>query len=267
MWDRGSAVLDRKDLTVCAGLVFYLGVVTVAATDLVFYAVNPGYFDRSVPTISRAGSFAPANYLFATGMVLVAVCIFVTWSIARRTHRDWIAKTIRDPAQAARLNVLNESAAAAGCFAGVCLGAMGVVSLEISNFTHMALSWGFFVSQILSFVLDTKLSLTLRRESRSRSDGPVYDPNGRHWVCLVVCLFGLLFLFMFYAKDEHVFADRMVAQWMFVIGEHIVAFFSFYYSLRFQPLGRAYVRARIRGFAAPEAGSAAMAAIPVRTTR
>jgi len=265
-WDRISALLDRRDLSVCAGLVFYLGVFTVAATDLVFYSTNPGYFERSVPTISRAGSFAPSNYLFAVGMVLVAVCIFVTWSLARRVHREWIAQHVHDPEQAARLNMLNESAAWAGSFAGFCLGSMGVISLEISNFAHMALSWGFFVSQILAFLLDSRLSLTLRRMSRSRAGTAVYDPNGRHGVCLTVCLFGLLFLFMFYAKDENVFADRMVAQWIFVIAEHIVAFFSFYYSLRFQPLGREYFRARSRRFAEAKSGPAGMATIPVRTT-
>ena len=200
-------------------------------------------------------------------MVLVAACIFVTWSLARRSHRDWIARSIRDPALAARATQLNESAAFAGCFAGFCLGSMGIVSLEISNFTHMALSWGFFVSQILAFILDTRLSLMLRDQSRA-AGGPVYDPNGRPLVCLTVCVVGLLFLFMFYAKDENVFADRMVAQWIFVASEHVVAFFSFYYSLRFQPLARAHMRAQLALRDAPSAATPAdMATVPVRTPR
>jgi len=264
--DRAYGALGRRDLSVCAGLVFYLGVFTVAATMLAFYAVNPAYFERSVPTISRAGSYPPVSYFFATGMVLVAFCIFVTWSLARRAHKDWIDRVIEDPALAARAHRLNEIAAFSGSFAGFCLGSMGVISLEISNFMHMALSWGFFVSQILSFMIDTRLSLMLRRESRSRP-GPDYDPNGRQWVCLIVCVFGLMFLFMFYAKDDHVFADRMFAQWIFVIGEYTVAFFSFYYSLRFQPLARQFFRQRVTApeFSAPPQGAAQLATVPVRS--
>lgn len=264
--DRLYGVVDRRDLSACAGLVFYLGVFTVAATMLGFYEVNPGYFDRSVPTISRAGSFPPVSYFFAIGMVIVALCIFVTWSLARRSQKDWIERLISNPKQAARANRINEFAAFSGCFAGFCLGAMGVISLEISNFLHMALSWGFFLSQILSFMLDTYLSLTLRRESRSRP-GAEYDPNRRPWVCLIVCVVGLMFLFMFYAKDEHVFADRMVAQWIFVSGEYTVAFFSFYYSLRFQPLLRQFFRERVTEpkFLAPSQGGASMAPVPVRS--
>jgi hypothetical protein len=239
----------------------------VAATGLLFYATNPEYFERSVPTISRTGSYPPTSYLFATGMVLVSVCIFVTWALARGAHREVIAKLIDDRDKADRANLLNDTASYFGCLAGFCLGSMGVVSLEISNFLHMLLSWGFFITQILAFLLDTWLSLMLRRESRARNSGPVYDPNGRPWVCLTVCVFGLLFLAMFYAKDENVFDDRMLAQWIFVSGEYIVAFFSFYYAFRFQPLAKEYVRTRLarRGFAGPSEVTAELAPIPVRS--
>ena len=266
---RVSTVLHRKDLSICTVLVFYLGVFTVAATGLLFYATNPEYFERSVPTISRTGSYPPTSYLFATGMVLVSVCIFVTWVLARGAHRDVIAKLIHDPDQADRAKLLNDTAAYFGCLAGFCLGSMGVVSLEISNFLHMLLSWGFFVTQIAAFLLDSWLSLMLRRVSRSMNSGPVYDPNGRHWVCLTVCVFALLFLFMFYAKDEKIFDDRMLAQWIFVSGEYIVAFFSFYYAFRFRPLAREYARTRLarRGFAGPSEMAAELAPVPVRSRR
>ena len=48
MRSRVSTVLHRKDLSICTALVFYLGVFTVAATGLLFYATNPEYFERSV---------------------------------------------------------------------------------------------------------------------------------------------------------------------------------------------------------------------------
>lgn len=259
-----NAVLDGRDLSVCTALVFYLGVLTVAATGLAFYAVNPEYFIRSVPTISRTGAIPPTSYIFATGMAVVAVCIFVTWALARRAQKEMIAKLIHDPDRAARANILNDIAAVFGCLAGFCLGSMGTISLEISNFTHMLLSWGFFVTQVTAFVFDTWLSLILQRESRVQNTSPAYDPNGRPWVCLIVFVFAMLFLFMFYAKDANVFADRMVAQWIFVSGEYVIAFFSFFYALRFQPMVKAHVRAALaaRGMAGLE-----LAPVPVRTRR
>jgi hypothetical protein len=237
-----AALFSRPNLSICTSLVFYLGVPVVAVTWYVFYQTQPEYFDNSLPTISRSGSFAPASYVFSVGMVLVSLCTFVTWTTVWLAHRKWIAALVRDRAQLVMANSLNNGTVAVGLLAGFSLGAMGVVSLETHNATHVFFSYVFFAYQVFTFLLDTMLSLKLRRLSLAAGGSTeVYDLNGRHWVFLIVSAAATVFLIMFYAKDHGIFADRMVAQRIYVTSEYVVSFFSFYYASRFYPLVRKYL--------------------------
>ena len=65
-------------------LVFLVGVPVMLLTRWTFFVHEPDFFERTSPSISKTAAYAPASYLFATGMVATAVFLIISWYIARR---------------------------------------------------------------------------------------------------------------------------------------------------------------------------------------
>ena len=67
-------------------LVFLVGVPVILLTRWTFFVHQPDFFERTSPSISKTAAYAPASYLFATGMVATAVFLIASWYIARRIN-------------------------------------------------------------------------------------------------------------------------------------------------------------------------------------
>lgn len=197
-----------------------VGVPTILLTRLLAWLYQPGLFDGTLPTISKTAAFAPGSLLFTPGMTLVAGAIVLAWPVAHGVNARAIAQ--RPAAQARGLTMLNRAALAAGITAGIALGALSIVTLEVHDPAHVELSKLFFGAQILALLIDGSLSLRLDAGAQARKR-----------LCLAVAASAFVFLLAFLVKDADALADSMVVRWIYVGSESLVCVLMLCYSLTY----------------------------------
>lgn len=164
-------------------------------------------------------------------MTLVALCIILAWPVAHALNRRAIERIAGHSGMRRSLDRLNGASALAGTTAGGALGALAIVTLETHDGLHVLLSKVFFGAQVLALICDSLLAQRLRRLSR-----PAAMPAGtgaRLPICVAVLLLAAYFLFMFFAKDSGLIADRMMVRWLYVGSENLLCGLLLLYSLTY----------------------------------
>lgn len=226
-------------------LVLPLGVATIFLSRFAFHLARPEYFERRLPTISKTGAFPPASYVFLSGVGMVSLCVFVTWVLVAWLHRDRLRELPRERPHWRLCRLLSIAAPTVGVVAGLSLGLLTVITLQVSDAGHIFLSIVFFVAQILAFQLDA-LCLILLGRMREAEYGEAgrLATAGRPAVAAITLTLGLFYLFMFVSKDLGIYHPRILAQGVYVLTEYILATFCFAYASLYYPEVRDHFRAR-----------------------
>ncbi len=212
-----SPSLSRR-LVITAPLVSLLGVPVIMATRYIFAAHLPDYFARRSPTISRTSAHEPASWLFGPGMTLVAVNTITAWSLVWRFNAARIAAAEPDWQPGRRCRWLNNFACFTGVLACINLALLAIVTLRVSNDSHMAFSIVFFNAQVAAFIADGWLDAILRRREQ-----PTASRLGEKEIyTLVMVAVGVFYGFMFLTKHLDTFGDRALRQQVYVITEYIL---------------------------------------------
>jgi hypothetical protein len=203
--------------------VFFVGVPVILITRWSFVVHHSEFFERTNPSISKTAAYAPGSYIFATGIVLTAVFLIMSWYIGRRVN-GWSFEALRPVPRIRLMNSLGGAGSILGMIAGVLLAALAIVNLKVSNNGHMVLSALFYACQVGAFLLDSIAAVWLKRRAREQSDIDHAIPgNSRVWVCVGVVVATACFVFLFSFKDWEAFDDSMLVQRIYVASEYILA--------------------------------------------
>jgi hypothetical protein len=218
-------------LALCLPLVFVLGSFSLFATRLIHWVYHPEQWVGTSPSISGTSSEPPGSTFFFAMMLATALCILISWSLVLRMNAERL-RTQPPSRRRTGLAVLNVAACGTGMFAGLTLAALGGVNLSVGHDFHMAASYAFYISQVLSFLLDGGNAVALRRLCPGL-DGPIERRTVRSklivGVTSLVC--ALFFLFMYLVRDHLDPASLYRAQAIYVASEYTVALICFAYPL------------------------------------
>ena len=224
-----------RRLSLALPLVLLISMPAVLATRLILNATYPDRFDHTIPSISKTAAYAPGSYVFAIGMSAVAICIVISWWVFRRVGSERILHFAPRSYQY-RLLGLNSAGSVLGMIAGLMLGLLAIISLEVHNDLHMILSALYFPFQILAFVVDSLCYVLLRRSvGRKVSRELNLAVMTRLCLCLAIMISAGLFLYMFMNKSGGLFGSRHLAQQVYIISEHAVAWLSLGYPAALYP--------------------------------
>ena len=217
-----------------------IGVPVILLTRLLSWLYQPRLFDATLPTISKTAAYAPASWLFTPGMTLVAVAIVLAWPISYLLNRREILKLVTTSTAAVRLGILNAVTMLFGIIAGLSLGGLAIINLEVHDPTHMLLSKIFFGMMVLALLCDSLLAQRLGKYALPAANA-ISNPmpagmNLRYPICLMVSLSAIFFLFMFLTKDTGLIPYPMLERWLYVGSETILCILLLLYSLSYLPL-------------------------------
>ncbi len=223
----------------CVPTVFGLGVTALAVTWTLFYIYYPDGFIGTLPTISETIAYAPGSYAFQLCMAVVTPSIAVTWWLNYHTTKQQLWRDgVRPGYRLGNAHRLNFAACIIGILAGALLAGLSIFRLHdgtLSHHLHIWLSAGFYVTQVLAFILDTICAWMRRTVDETQ----MHSLRLRLWVSGITLGGSLLFLFLFFAR--HIFADAYMAQLVYVTCEYIISAVCFSYPMAAYPEIRAYL--------------------------
>lgn len=223
-------------LTIAPLLVFLIGAPLIILTRVIFHIYHPEYFVNRLPSISKTAAFAPGSYLFSLGMILVSLCILISWTYIYQLNRDRIRQLSFNNNSYVLLHLKNVTASILGISAGIFLGLLSVISLDIDDPLHISLSILFFNCQILSFIFDTLCALAIIKiASLHNIEIENLTLSGKPYVCVTITLASIFFLFMYLAKDSTIFTDKYFAQKLYITAEYSTSLLAFSYSALYYP--------------------------------
>lgn len=217
-------------------LVCFIGGPLIICTRIIFYIYHPQYFINRLPSISKTAAYAPGSYLFSFGMILVSLCILISWTYIYQLNRDRIRQLSCNNNGYVLLHLKNATASVLGISAGIFLGLLSVISLELDDPLHILLSILFFNCQILSFIFDTLCALAIIKiASLHNIEIENLTLNGKPYVCVTITLAATFFLFMYLTKDSTIFNDRYFSQQLYIMAEYTTSLLAFAYSALYFP--------------------------------
>lgn len=218
-----------------------IGIPVILLTRLLAWLYQPQLFETTLPTISKTAAFAPASFLFTPGMSLVSIAIVLAWPISYLLNRREIFRLVTASTAAVRLDLLNAMTMLFGIIAGLSLGGLSIIHLEVDSSIHMLLSKIFFGMMVLALLCDSLLAQRLGRYTMPTADSLNVTPAGmnlRYPICLLTSISAIAFLFMFLTKDTDLIPYPMLVRWLYVGSESALSIFLLLYSLSYLPLLR-----------------------------
>ena len=213
-----------------------VGIPTVLVVRIIAYIEHPDLFIGTLPTISKTAAFAPGTQIFAIGMTCAAICIIIAWPLAWLVNRRNIERFTDAGYERWLLYSGATLATLSGIVAGVMLAALANVSLEDNDPQHVAFSWGFFISQVVAFIIDTIVALRLRARSRRFGYGyPLIHLNFKPRLTIAISLLALLFLVIYLTKGIAPLDDSMAVRHLYVTTEYLLAVLCLYYPTAYYP--------------------------------
>ena len=204
------------------------GISTILITRLVSYLTAPQLFEHTIPTISKTAAFEPAYYVFVVGMTICAMMCPIVWTMMLLAHKRYFSLLT---SQRNMIISLLMCASLAGIFSGICLVTLTHITLEESDPTHIALSYSFFIFQLLAFLLDALGVSMMKKQLNVTSNHPLnMDLNYRRLLAYTLPIIGVIFYFLYVAKDTNWFEDKMLVQALYVSTEYIICISFFIYS-------------------------------------
>ncbi len=211
-------------------VVFFLGAGTVLLSRALAYFYQQQLFIDTSPSISKIASFMPGLLLFKVGISIVCVAIVISWLLCYQQLQQRLQQLPENAPSLDRESKALFIAILCGSIAGLFLLLLTHNTLEDNDPFHIFLSFGFFISQVLAFIIDVIILNQINRKLAQ----PLFNTQKIQRLTLFIFAVALFFLFLYFTKD-HVSEDyRLLVRRIFVLCEYTIACCSFLYSaLRF----------------------------------
>nr|VFJ59768.1 MAG: Frag1/DRAM/Sfk1 family protein [Candidatus Kentron sp. FW]VFJ64862.1 MAG: Frag1/DRAM/Sfk1 family protein [Candidatus Kentron sp. FW] len=214
--------------TACPLLVFVFGVISVVATAVAFWFLDPDYFATGLPTISHMADHGLPYLIFTTGMVPTVICILRSVYLVATTHKKAIAYFARDAFQRGHWRMSIYIAWVFGILFGLSLGGL---TLFDSGSTHVHFTLAFFITLVLAFLFDTLLARSLGKTARGE-----YPPGTGFWIQVRSWFIGILFMCGIFMAIFY-YGQEFLPGWLYPqadniysLLEYMFAFLAFGYS-------------------------------------
>lgn len=205
-----------------------IGISTILISRLVSYLTAPQLFDHAIPTISKTAAFEPAYSIFVVGMTICAMMCPIVWTMMLLAHKRYFSLLSSNRNLIISLLMC---ASLAGIFSGICLVTLTHISLEDSDPAHIALSYGFFIFQLVAFFLDALGVGMMKKQLKVTNNHPLnIDLIYRRLFAFTLPIIGIIFYFLYIAKDTDWFQDKMLIQALYVSTEYVICISFFLYS-------------------------------------
>jgi len=204
------------------------GISTILITRLISYLTAPQLFEHTIPTISKTAAFEPAYSVFVVGMTICAIMSPIFWTLEFLSHKRYF------PLLTSRRNMIISILTCswlAGIISGICLGILSNITLEDSDPTHIALSYGFFIFQLFAFLFDALGVGMMKKQLNVTNSHPLnMDLNYRRLIAYILPIIGVIYYFLYVAKDTDWFENKMLVQALYVSAEYIICISCFLYA-------------------------------------
>ena len=191
---------------------------------------------RRIPTISKAAAFSPGYYIFLAGMLIVCICIITTVFCVYKLYLYRIAKLSLPHVMDRKLKIIMTAGCLLCVSAGLSLGLLSIISLEVNDPVHVGLSILFFASQSFAYIFDTICATRIKKlASAQHLTIDNMSLNGKPQLCIILCVLSVFYLFMFLSKDSALFPDDYFAHQLYTLTEYIWANLAFLYSALYYP--------------------------------
>ncbi len=219
--------------------VFLGGIFSIIVTRLTFNQYHSDWYDRTIPTISKAGALPPADIVFALTMGPVGLLIIFFWIEVYYYNKQRVSE-LPNP----KLYPLwNKIMLFWGLAQGLSVSLMAIISLEMHNDLHIMLSISVFLCGAFVIIFESCFLSGWRRHN-----GQPFDKMTkiRRITAVFVSCMGLFFLYLFLEKGNSPFIDRYTTQVIYIINEHILAIWSFSYpTLLFSEINSFYKKKKL----------------------
>jgi hypothetical protein len=198
------------------------GLSTLFLTMSLFYISHPEYFQKGLPSISRAAAFEPSRDVFAVGMCVASFFGVITWLIVLRSNRS----AYRTQDRTGRTIVW--FTAVFGIAASILLVLLAIVNSNWNGPLHELFSILFFFVMIITYILDAAWLLRARRYNGFNPPKHVHR-LGSQKLGLTGLLVGLgIVMFTFYLLDKsNFFINDRTIKTVFGFLEYLVGALCF----------------------------------------
>lgn len=171
-----------------------IGIPVVLLTRVAAWLYRPELFEGTLPSISKTAAFAPGAWIFLIGMSAVALCVVLAWPIGHMLNRWDISRVSAGRPVALGLAVMNLMGTLLGICAGLALGALAIITLEVSDPTHVMLSKIFFGTKVTAILLNATLGVWIGRYANA-GERPVsaLERRGRMWISVTTVILAVFF--------------------------------------------------------------------------
>ena len=208
------------------------GISTILITRLISYLTAPQLFEHTIPTISKTAAFEPAYSVFLVGMTICAILSPILWTLTFLAHKRYFSLLT---SKRNMIISLLTCASLSGIISGISLGILTHISLENSSPTHIALSYCFFIFQLFAFLFNELGVGMMKKQLNVTNSHPLnIDFNYRRLIAYTLPIIGVIFYFLYVAKDTNWFENKMMIQALYVSAEYIICISCFLYSGMFQ---------------------------------
>lgn len=237
--NRKSEYLSKYELIIYKSgyallAVFFLGIITIIVTRILFYIYHPEYFLNTIPTISKSAAYTPGSYFFMLGMNIVSICSFITWYLIYRFNTKRIKILLNTDNKYIAANIFNFMGFILGTLAALFLALFTNISLEDHTNYHISFSKYFFFTEIFAFIMDSVCCSIIYNQITALNG--TFNKNYyylRYAITLLVILSSLIYFFLF--ENRGIFNNVHLAQLFYVITEHVTAILCFSYAAAYFP--------------------------------
>jgi hypothetical protein len=224
-----------------------LGIPVVLLTRIAAWVFRPELFVGTLPSISKTAAFAPGTWIFTSGMSVVALCVVLAWPIGHMLNQRDLARFRGQMRSRGGLEWMNLAGTLLGICAGLALGALAIITLEIHDPVHVALSKIFFATKVVAIGLNATVGWRIGRYAIGAAL-PLAEVEwrGRLWMSMIIATLAVCFLVLFVTKDYALGTPEMVVRWMYVGTENLLCFLLLSYSLTYLPTVRRWRSPRER---------------------
>jgi len=216
------------------------GITAILITRYVAYTYHPEVFAHSLPTISKTAALEYATEIFSSTIPIIATCVIIAWFLGFLATKERIL-TLTNGTNTSKLLHLNRIALSMGVTSGVFLAALAVVSLEDNNDMHIYYSYGFFISQVLSFGFDTYVLLKIRKLVGPDKQKHRLGFDLRPWLCVAYVANALIFYFLYTFKEDPLLVDFALTRPIYVGSEYSFVFIGITYATAYRTEFRHYI--------------------------
>lgn len=209
------------------------GIAIILGTRFIAYIYHPEVFARSLTTISKTAALEYSTQFFAICMPIIAFCVMIVWYVSHLATRERISILV-DMVNAPRLYFFNKMALLFGILSSIFLALLAIISLKDNNALHIYFSYGFFISQVLSFAFDTSVLLQLRKYVGENRLKHKLGFDFRPWICAAYIINALIFYFLYLFKGSPLLADFALTRPIYVMSEYTFVFIGISYATAYR---------------------------------